>query len=221
MQANTTREKILKNIMELEMDRKLFLKISFDIAEMQIKKLWDIWLVCTDWHISTYSGLPLSGTSGIIPQIVHFPPYEYYRKLERIQRPSVTEWSYLTGRAGGPKLGQLNMMNSDFWRERQCVVLTADYKKRTVNAKCNLRQSKMWFEYEEILSIKVGPARLWNILPTVRSVGSKAREWPGENCFQRLCGRAYPYPANRALTVSSLPQRTCSESTALALWRCK
>lgn len=42
MQPYTTREKILQNKAELVMDRKLFMKISFDIAEMQIKKLWDI-----------------------------------------------------------------------------------------------------------------------------------------------------------------------------------
>lgn len=43
MQPYTTREKILQNKVELVMDRKLFMKISFDIAEMQIKKLWNIW----------------------------------------------------------------------------------------------------------------------------------------------------------------------------------
>lgn len=79
------------------------------------------------------------------------------------------------------------------------IVLTADRNKRAVSAKCNLRQSKMWFEHEEILNIKVGPARLRNILPTARSVGSKAEivweaTWPQVGALSAQPGVSPTWP---------------------------
>lgn len=112
--------------MEFVTDRKLFVKISSDIAEMQIEKSWGISLVYADQPISNYSGLSPPGTSGIIPWILVFSSDEYYQKLERIQRPSVIEWSYLMGRADSPKFVQLNMINSDFWWEHQYLQYSPD-----------------------------------------------------------------------------------------------
>lgn len=112
MQANNTREKILQNIMELVLDIKLFVEISFDIAKTQIKILWGIWLEYTDWPTAV-GGLAPSSTSQFILSVLFFPPYKFYRILELIQKP-LTKWSYLMGRAGNPKLVKLNMINRDF-----------------------------------------------------------------------------------------------------------
>lgn len=98
--------------MELILDIKLFVEISFHIAKTQSKKLQGIWLDYSGWPISTCSGLAPSGTSQVILQVLCFPPYKFYRILELIQKP-VTKWSYLMGRAGNPKLLKLNMINTD------------------------------------------------------------------------------------------------------------
>lgn len=122
MQAKSRIEKILQNIMELVLDIKLFVEISFDIAKTQIKNLWSIWLEYSDWPISTWGGLAPPGTRQFILPVLCFPPYKFCRILEWIQKP-VTKWSYLMGRVGNPKLVKLNMINRDFWWKHQCMVL--------------------------------------------------------------------------------------------------
>lgn len=122
MQPSNTREKTLQKIVELILHMKLFAEISCHIAKTQIKNLWGIWLEYSDWLITTCSGLGPSGTTQVILRVLRFPPYKFYRILELIQKP-VTEWSYLMGRAGNPKLLKLNMLNRGFWWKHQCMVL--------------------------------------------------------------------------------------------------